>query len=313
MTVLISVIIPTYNCLPTLPRAIESVRIQEMNVELIVIDDGSTDGSSKWLQQQSDVQLIKTPHIGVSKARNLGIKKAKGTWIAFLDADDCWLTGKLKRQSEQHRLHSDLIFSFTDYDHVTEDGTHLITCFQYWPKFFNFLNHQPTIVWNHLQSHLYAENVVGTSTVLANREALLCVGGFDSSLPSASDWDLWLKLSGMGKTLTMNQVLCLYTQGRGNSMTQNYCQRLLAMNTILHRYRRQVLSSPLLCMAGYSRWVVAYAEFYRMKDGYFRSALLELVACGLQPALVRLRFFASDLLKLGQNASASLFSLLKFR
>ena len=155
--------------------------------------------------------------------------------------------------------------------------------------------------------------MVGTSTVLANRESLLMAGGFDASLPSASDWDLWLKLAAMGKTLVINQRLCRYTQGRGNSISQDYRQRLSAMSDILNKYLRCVLSSPVLCLAGYSRLIAGYAGYYRLQRAYFRSSLLELLACVLQPAIIRLRFSISDLLRFGLMASTSLFSYLKPR
>lgn len=94
----VSVIIPTYNRASVLKRAINSVLNQTYkNIELIIIDDGSTDETQELLDQLN-LESIKTTNGGVSKARNLGIQQAQGKWLAFLDSDDEWLPEKLEKQ-----------------------------------------------------------------------------------------------------------------------------------------------------------------------------------------------------------------------
>lgn len=97
---LVSVIIPTYNCAEFLREAIESVLQQEYsNLELIVVDDGSTDDTPEVLRSFTDPRLTvhRQAKAGVSAARNAGLDRARGDYISFLDADDRWLPGKLNR------------------------------------------------------------------------------------------------------------------------------------------------------------------------------------------------------------------------
>ena len=104
---LISVIIPTYNRLPLLQEAITSVRSQTYtNWELIIVDDGSTDGTADAIQKIGDlrIQVIILPHTGlISNLMNQGAKKSKGEWLAFLDSDDLWMPQKLEVQLETLR------------------------------------------------------------------------------------------------------------------------------------------------------------------------------------------------------------------
>ena len=98
----ISVVIPTYNRKHTLPRAIASVLNQTLQpTEIIMVDDGSTDGTADWIQETYPrINPISQSNKGVSAARNIGIKYAKCDWIALLDSDDEWLPDKLERQVE---------------------------------------------------------------------------------------------------------------------------------------------------------------------------------------------------------------------
>jgi glycosyltransferase involved in cell wall biosynthesis len=84
----ISIIIPTYNRLWCLPQTVESCRNTSCSIEIIVIDDGSTDGTLAWLDQQKDVVVISQPNLGKCQAVNKGFKIAKGKYIRFLDSDD---------------------------------------------------------------------------------------------------------------------------------------------------------------------------------------------------------------------------------
>lgn len=98
----ISVVIPTYNRASRISVAVRSVLDQTgISCEVIVIDDGSTDGTEEALGPLMDrIRYIKTQNQGVSAARNCGIREAQGDWIAFLDSDDTWHPDKLKRQME---------------------------------------------------------------------------------------------------------------------------------------------------------------------------------------------------------------------
>jgi len=115
---LVSVIIPTYNRLHVLPRAIESVRAQTYrNYEIIVIDDGSRDGTTEWIAQNArDVKFIRLDHnSGMCKARNAGIKVSKGAFIALLDSDDEWTPKFLENHVEALSQNRDACLAFSQY------------------------------------------------------------------------------------------------------------------------------------------------------------------------------------------------------
>ncbi len=293
----ISVVIPTYNCLASLPNAIESVRSQGIEVEIVVVDDCSTDATAAWLAQQDDIRVVQGHHCGVSQARNLGIAACTTPYVAFLDADDFWTEGKLAAQLALHQAHPEMIFSFTDYAHMTENGEFLAGCFEFWPKFQRLMNQKKALINNQFSAYLYAENVVGTSTVMARRDSLIAVGGFDETLMSASDWDLWLRLSELGDVGAINGQFCEYTQDRATAISRDQSKRLDAMKMILSRYGRQHWLRPMTWLAGQARWVIGHAENQRSQGCFWCSSLLEIGACCLQPAFTRVRFSISDVLK----------------
>ena len=96
----VSVVIPTYNRINYLPRALDSVAAQTRPVtEIIVVDDGSTDGTAECIRSRyPEVNVIRQANHGVSHARNTGIRNVTGDWIAFLDSDDAWMPEKMSRQ-----------------------------------------------------------------------------------------------------------------------------------------------------------------------------------------------------------------------
>ena len=112
----ISVVIPTYNRRNLLKRAIDSVRKQTLNpFEIIVVDDGSIDGTQAWLEDEFPfVKCIYQNNSGVSRARNNGIRSAQGSWIALLDSDDEWLPDKLEQQVKLVRDIPEVLFCHTN-------------------------------------------------------------------------------------------------------------------------------------------------------------------------------------------------------
>ncbi|MDB5122996.1 MAG: hypothetical protein JWP94_1125 [Mucilaginibacter sp.] len=119
----VSVIIPTYNRLWSLPRAIASCRDTQCDTEIIVVDDGSTDGTGDWLNQQPDLKVLYQPNQGQTYAINLGLSHASGKYVRFLDSDDFLVKGIIDKQFlNAEALEADLVYSGVDnYNQETKE------------------------------------------------------------------------------------------------------------------------------------------------------------------------------------------------
>ena len=181
---MISVIVPTYNQSRYLARAIESVWAQDLNdVEIVVVDDGSTDDTEAILEKLSNdgrLRYFRQGNLGPAAARNRGIRESRGELIAFLDSDDFWLPGKLKAQLDA-LARTGYRFSYCGSKVIDENGN-LIALAPASTDDGRFIN----LVWG---------NRFATPTVLVQRSLLDEVGLFDESLRTGEDWDLWLRLS----------------------------------------------------------------------------------------------------------------------
>ncbi|MEI7751892.1 MAG: glycosyltransferase family 2 protein [Candidatus Omnitrophota bacterium] len=200
---LISVIIPTYNRMTVLPRAIDSVLAQKgIDSELILVDDGSTDNTSATVNGQRSTKnksaagarpngseercslcVVRcAENKGPAAARNLGIKETKGEWIAFLDSDDEWKPGKLKAQLEFFRENPDYLICQTEEIWI-RNGTRVNP----------MKKHQKFGGW--IFEKCLPLCVVSPSAVMMHRKLFEEVGLFDESLPACEDYDLWLRIA----------------------------------------------------------------------------------------------------------------------
>ena len=236
-----SVVIPTRNCLAYLSSALDSVRAQKIDgLEIIVVDDGSTDGTGEWLRGQartwSCLRVIDGPARGPARARNLALAAANADLIAFLDADDMWSEGKLSRQVAFHQRRPDVGFSFTDYLHIDRDGDTHGTCFDYWRFTPGRVDASGFAVLHDPEATLLGANVVGTSAVVARRRELQIANGFGEDLRSAEDWDLWLRLAARAPVAATPLSLMTYLMHRPGNLTGQVEDRIAAMSDIVERY-----------------------------------------------------------------------------
>lgn len=294
-----SVIIPTRDCLPYLPGTLASIQAQERDdLEILVVDDGSTDGSAAWLAAQaardSRLRVLEAGGHGPSAARNCAIAAARSPLIAFLDADDTWRPGKLSAQIVFHQSHPDAVFSFTDYRHVDPEGRDLGTCFGFWPAFHRRVGSAPGYrPLSDAASVLLAENVAGTSTVMARRRALQDANGFATDLDSAEDWDLWLRLSRAGPVGFTDAVGTDYLM-RPGSATGNAVARLNAVREIMRRHTAAAPVAPWALRHARARLLTGQAELAR-RQGRRAGALGRHVLALLHaPSLRALRAVAAD-------------------
>jgi glycosyltransferase involved in cell wall biosynthesis len=180
----VSAIIPTYNRRELLPRAIDSVLAQKTssNVECIVVDDGSEDGTADLVKSRyPDVRLIEQSNRGVSAARNVGINEASHDWVAFLDSDDEWMPNKLDSQL-RHLDECGLLVSHTEEIWI-RNGTRVNP----------HRKHAKRGGW--IFQHCIPLCAISPSSVLMHRDVIDAVGEFDESLPACEDYDYWLRLT----------------------------------------------------------------------------------------------------------------------
>ncbi len=285
----LTVIIPTKDCLNWLPTAVESIGQRE-DIEILIVDDGSQDGTDVWLSHAASRDHRIRPLIGAkagpSAARNAAIKLARAPLIAFLDADDAWLPGKLDVQLAFHASHPELALSFTDYRHISPSGADLGTCFQFWPRFHarNRAKTEPFVMQEDGLAQIYAENVIGTSTVVARADLLRECNGFADELPTSEDWDLWLRLARRAPIGCVPGVFVNYLSNRPGNQTGQRRARILSMRIIAARYREDARSQDYrsldVCDA---RVLGAQAELEEFEGHKLRALALRLSAFRRHP------------------------------
>ena len=181
----ISVIIPTYNRASTLERAIQSVLDQTFPaLEIVVVDDASTDHTPEILEKYSDrIKVITNgSNSGVSFARNAGIQVARGDWIAFLDSDDEWSPAKLEHQKQFHDAHPTLLISQSD---------------EIWIR--NGVRVNPMSKHKKIGGWIFEACIplciVSPSAVIIHKRVFEYIGLFDVNFLACEDYDLWLRIA----------------------------------------------------------------------------------------------------------------------
>ena len=176
----ISVIIPTYNRASFLEKTLQSILEQSVNVdEIIVIDDGSTDETEDILKSYP-VNYFYQSNQGVSAARNLGLLKAKNSWIAFLDSDDIWHPKKIEQHINFHKANPLILSSYSDELWVRNNIE------------IKLKTHQQKEIPTFLNSLRLCK--IGPSTFFCHKEIFETVGNFDENLVVSEDYDLWLRI-----------------------------------------------------------------------------------------------------------------------
>jgi glycosyltransferase involved in cell wall biosynthesis len=208
---LVSVVVPVFNAAPFLRTALNSVLAQTYPAfEVIVVDDGSSDGSTQILGAYRDrVRVYEQSRKGAAAARNLGVRHARGQYIAFQDADDYWFPTKLARQV----------------DHALSNPSHSIVFsqFAYWYPDGNgdyrdprwFLEHPETwLVPEPLSGYIYADelldSLIAMIVPLVHRDVFERLGGFDERLEAGSDYDFWLRATNRFQAHKIPECFALY-------------------------------------------------------------------------------------------------------
>lgn len=207
----VTVVIPTHNRRPLLAVAIESILNQQgVSLEIVVVNDGSTDGTGPWLDQLlADDPRIRAVHHDrprrLPSARNAGIAQAAGRWVAFCDDDDLWAPDKLAAQLQALQSTS---ARWGCTGAVSVDEALRVTGHHH-------------VKGGDILRDLLSRNAVpsGGSSVIAEMELVREIGGFDAGLSASEDWDMWIRLAQRSPLAAVDRPLIAYRHAAGTMST----------------------------------------------------------------------------------------------
>jgi glycosyltransferase involved in cell wall biosynthesis len=209
---LVSVIVPTYNRREFLAEAVRSVQVQSWtDRELIVVDDGSTDGTPD-LAARDGIHIIRTAHSGrPGRVRNIGAEAASGEYLAFLDSDDLWKPEKLARQMRFFEEHPDIPLCHTREVWI-RDGRVISQSGQRHKR----------------EGDVFADAlrkcIIGPSTAMLTRKLFAEHGGFHEELEIAEDYELWLRICDRCDVGYINEPLVIKRGGHPDQLSAKYGQ-----------------------------------------------------------------------------------------
>lgn len=213
---LVSIIVPAYNCAEFVRDAIDSLLAQKYEpMEVVVVDDGSTDDTLKVLAEYGDrIRAFSQPNAGPAAARNRAVREARGEWLAFVDGDDLWLPGHPALAMSYIAEHPEAKVVFGEWLVWTpdEDGS------------FAPLNPPPParVAETNPQNSgwvypkLLFDSIIHIISSVVHRSVYDAVGGFDEGLRTGSDYDFWLKASRVVPFVQLRGAVAVYRQNRAS-------------------------------------------------------------------------------------------------
>lgn len=230
---LVSVVIPAYNATAYVREAVESALQQTYkNIEIIVVDDGSTDNLRETLAsyvKQGMVRYLYQKNKGLSAARNTGIREARGEYIALLDADDMFLPNKIEKQVAFLTAHPECDVCYCDLWHFYEgeEGKMLKLNYTYYSG-------------SEVFPHLLKKNFINPLTTVFRKSIFERFGYFDESIRHyAEDWDLWLRFSYGGACFCfLPDILAKYRMRKKGSLSYDLVHEIGRRKTALFIFKR---------------------------------------------------------------------------
>jgi len=257
----VSIIMPAYNSSRWISDSIQSVLDQYYEQwELLIVDDGSTDNTKNIVKDFLNDKRIKyyyQENSGPAVARNYGISKASGKYLAFLDSDDLWKPNKLEIQFNHLNKNPDCCLIHTNYS-TFEYNTQTSKPFQQTSWFLNWDENERLLMFD----------TIGTLTVLTETQLIKNLGGFKNDLYGTEDWDLWIRVSKEGKISKLNDDTAYY-RIHPDGISQSFDKHLVELNKV---YTQHVFQSKIkIKYAAYSILAFRKAKnhFYKKKYHYF--------------------------------------------
>jgi hypothetical protein len=232
--ILVTVVIPAYQCSQYIAETLNSVLAQTFaGYEIIVVNDGSPDTDA--LEQAlapflPKIRYIHQPNGGPSAARNRGIREARSKYVAFLDSDDAWMPDHLAKQIELLESDPSLSLVYADSLFLKEDAP-VGTAFQKVPQDLHVT----------FETLVAERCTIGTSTVVASRQALLDAGAFEDQRRRSEDFDLWLRMAHRGAGMSYSpSVQVRHRAGNGLAFDDNVMKQAQ-----IDVYEKALLTLPI--------------------------------------------------------------------
>jgi len=256
----VSVVIPTYNSAALVREAIQSALNQTYSdFEVIVVDDGSRDNTESVVRSFGDkVCYVKQDNRGAGAARNHGIIRSQGKYVAFLDADDLWLPGKLAEQIPLLDRDPEIGLVYSDWAVVAEKGK----------AEPSYLTNRPAVS-GYVFDELVQWGFILTSGTVVRRSCLDDVGCFDESLSIAQDFDLWIRICYRWKIALVNKPLVIKRNRDGNlssNLLKTAAERIVLFEKALRKFPDMTPRSRRVVrrQVALNYWDVGYHHFERM-------------------------------------------------
>ena len=198
----ISVVMSVFNGQAFLAEAIESVLGQTFrDFELLIIDDGSTDGTAEILsafaQRDRRIRIVSHPNKGRAQSLNIGINLAAGKYIARMDADDVALATRFEEQVEFMNEHPDIVVLGGAVELIDTKGQVLHTV-------------RRPLEDAEIRVAMLSYSPLYHPAVMMRKEAVVAVGGYREALLDADDYDLWLRIAEFGRMANLDRVILRY-------------------------------------------------------------------------------------------------------
>jgi glycosyltransferase involved in cell wall biosynthesis len=265
----VSVIMPAYNRASFLARAINSVLCQTYpRLEVIVVDDGSTDMTAKLMADQylnePRVRCLRHPsNQGAQRARNTGIRAARGSFIAFLDSDDEWLPDKLEKQMRLFSKENERLgVVYAGYREMLADGGHI--------------DHRPALRGG-IYTAALKKWVCDMNTIVAKKHILFQAGLLNEHIRAYQEWDLCINLARHGSFDYVAEPLAVYHTHATSTISKDLLLGALGFLDVVESHREEILTT-----CGYytlSRHYLNVGHLFMLADhadrarGYFVKAL----------------------------------------